>query len=137
VSTKCLAAFSPLGGSTREVAVDVDALDMACWTELMRLVSDPDQIIGSSAEPRAVVRLKMVDRTRKHIWDTTEKKEKNDADSLADHVRHAAHEASPLTPGPWLQPAARHPAPRIEPRSDAASSPPPLTPSRCVTSPSR
>ena len=119
VSTKCLAAFSPLGGSTREVAVDVDALDMACWTELMRLVSDPDKIPASSAAARAVVRLKMVDRTRKHIWDTTEKKEKNDADSLADHVCHPAHEASLLTPGPWLQPAARHLAPRSEPRFDA------------------
>ena len=75
--------------------MDVDALDMACWTELMRLVSDPDQIIGSSAEPRAVVRLKMVDRTRKHIWDTTEKKEKNDTDSLAEHVRRASPRRAP------------------------------------------
>lgn len=105
VSTKCLAAFSPLGGSTREVAVDVDALDMACWTELMRLVNDPDTILASSAAKRAVVRLKMADCTRKHIWDTTEKKEKKDTDSLAEHVRHAA--------------------PRMDPRSDAPSSPRP------------
>jgi hypothetical protein len=78
---------------------------MACWTELMRLVNDPDTILASSAAKRAVVRLKMADCTRKHIWDTTEKKEKKDTDSLAEHVRHAA--------------------PRMDPRSDAPSSPRP------------
>ena len=87
VSTKCLVAFSQLG--EREVAVDVDALDTTCFTELMQLLCDPDGIPESSAAPRAVVRLKLVDRTRKHVWDTTEKKEKSETDALALHARRA------------------------------------------------
>ena len=108
VSTKCRAAFSQLG--EHEVAVDVDELDMACWTQLMQLVRDPDRIPATEGPSRAVVRLKTVEPTRKHLWDTTEKKEKRERDALAEHVRHAAHEASPRTPGPRLRPAARHPA---------------------------
>ena len=128
VSTKCRAAFSQLG--EHEVAVDVDELDMACWTQLMQLVRDPDRIPATEGPSRAVVRLKTVEPTRKHLWDTTEKKEKGERDALAEHVRRAAPAASPRTPGPRLPPAARRPA------RDAPSIPHPRR-SRCVTSPSR
>ena len=126
VSTKCRAAFSQLG--EHEVAVDVDELDVACWTQLMQLVRDPDRIPATEGPSRAVVRLKTVEPTRKHLWDTTEKKEKGERDALAEHVRHAAHEASPRTPGPRLRPA--HPT-RLRPaaRHPARSAPPsPSTP---------
>ena len=129
VSTKCRAAFSQLG--EHEVAVDVDELDMACWTQLMQLVRDPDRIPATEGPSRAVVRLKTVEPTRKHLWDTTEKKEKLERDALAEHVRHAAPAPSPRTPGPRLRPAARRPA------RDAPSRPSPPRQSRCVTSPSR
>ena len=129
VSTKCRAAFSQLG--EHEVAVDVDALDMACWTQLMQLVRDPDRIPATEGPSRAVVRLKTVEPTRKHLWDTTEKKEKSETDALAEHVRRAAPAPSPRTLGPRLRPAARRPA------RDAPSIPSPPRQSRCVTSPSR
>ena len=102
----CLPAVQKLG--PREVQLDLDALDLPTFERLMALLRDPEALAAeaSTQASRQVVRVKIVDRTCRHVWDTTALREKHYEDALAEHAKFVAK------PLPGGQHEARHGDPR-------------------------